>query len=137
MLEDHSLLEKCTTQTKCAAPRTAQKLARRRRRGREGREEVLRAHALGMAPVPGQGQCTAAVCVIHTMPVTQWLNQMRNVLVPSPRKVHWGDARRAQPVPFPQCQQLRVGVDVWWVTDLRLSHLREKSSSTHAVLPAS
>lgn len=54
-------------QTKCAAPRIAQKLARRRRGDRgEGREEVLRAHALGMAPVPEQGQCKAAVCDPHS-----------------------------------------------------------------------
>lgn len=68
---------------------------------------MLRAHALGMAPVPEQGQ-GKAVCMTHTVPVTQWLNQMRNVLVLSSRKVHWGDARRAQPVLFPQCQQLRA-----------------------------
>lgn len=62
-----TLLEKCTMQTKCAAPRIAQKLARRRRGDRgEGREEVLRAHALGMAPVPEQGQCKAAICDPHS-----------------------------------------------------------------------
>lgn len=27
--------------------------------------------------------------VTHTVPVTPWLNQMRNVLVPSSEKVHW------------------------------------------------
>lgn len=49
---------------------------------------MLRVYALGMAPVPEQGQCKAAVCMTHTVLVTQGLNQMRNVLVPSSRKVH-------------------------------------------------
>lgn len=37
------------------------------------RGEVLRACAVGMAPVPEQGQCKAPVCMTHTVPVTQWL----------------------------------------------------------------
>lgn len=66
--------------------------------------------------------------------VTLWLNQMRNVLVPSSRKVPWGDARRAQPLLFPQCQQLRVGGDVWCVTDLTLSLLGEEKQHPHCAL---
>lgn len=41
---------------------------------------------LGMAPVLEQGQCKADVYVPrlkpHTLSVTQWLNQVRSVLVP-------------------------------------------------------
>lgn len=59
------------------------------------RGEVLRACAVRMAPVPEQGQCKAPVCMTHTVPVTQWLNQMRSVLVPSSGKVHQRDAGRA------------------------------------------
>lgn len=95
------------------------------------RGEVLRACAVGMAPVPEQGQCKAPVCMTHTVPVTQWLNQMRSVLVPSSGKVHRRDARRAQPALFPQCQQLRAGVDVWWVTDLTLSSLGGEKQHPH------
>lgn len=95
------------------------------------RGEVLRACAVGMAPVPEQGQCKAPVCMTHTVPVTQWLNQMRSVLVPSSGKVHQRDAGRAQPALFPQCQQLRAGVDVWWVTDLTLSSLGGEKQHPH------
>lgn len=89
-----------------------------------------------MAPVPEQEQCRAAVGMTHRVPVTQCLNQMRNILVPSSREVPWGDARRAQPVPFPQCQQLRVGVDVWWVTDLTLISGRREPAPTLCFEPA-
>lgn len=98
---------------------------------------MLRVYALGMAPVPEQGQCKAAVCMTHTVLVTQGLNQMRNVLVPSSRKVHWGDARMAQPVLFPQCQQLRVGVAVWWVTSLTLIAGGRETAPTVCFEPAS
>lgn len=95
------------------------------------RGEVLRACPVGMAPVPEQGQCKAPVCMTHTVPVTQWLNQMRSVLVPPSGKVHQRDAGRAQPALFPQCQQLRAGVDVWWVTDLTLSSLGGEKQHPH------
>lgn len=66
MHKDHSAGEMhknkvCSSQD---GPKVGQEKERRQRRT-EGREEVLRARALGMAPVPEQGQCRAAVCMTH------------------------------------------------------------------------
>lgn len=49
----HSANKACSSQD---GPKVGQEKERRQRR-REGREEVLRAPALGMAPMPEQGQC--------------------------------------------------------------------------------
>lgn len=86
-----ALLEKCTIQTKCAAPRTAQKLARRRRGDRGGEKEEMRClehMPWGCLLCQSRGSAKQ-LFVTHTVPVTRWLNQMSNVLVPSSRKVHW------------------------------------------------
>lgn len=80
----HNTNKVCSSQD---SPEVGQEKEKRQRRKRGGAQSTL-----GMAPVPEQGQGQSRGWCDPYGASDSGLNQMRNVLVPSPRKVQKGPA---------------------------------------------